>query len=762
MNHLARELAPISDAAWAEIDEEATRSLTHFLAARKLVDFEGPLGYDAAAISLGRLDVLADQPAQDVTAARRRLLPLVELRRSFTLDRAELESIDRGACDADLDAVVDACQAMALAEDTMVFEGYVAADIEGIVAASPHDPVALDEDFARYPTRVATAVATLKAAGVAGPYGLALGPRCYAGVIETTEKGGYPLLQHLALILGGPVVWAPAADGAVLISQRGGDFQLTVGQDTSIAYRSHDATTVTLELQESAAFLACSPRPPSPCATTPDHGRPPMGQAGVMATEPDLPTVQPGRERHVGLTGLAVMGRNLARNIAHHGFAISVHNRTSSKVDDFLADHGDEGDIEGHHDLADFVASLARPRVVVVMVKAGAPVDAVIGELAEHLDEGDVVIDGGNSDYTDSNRRTDELAEAGLGFLGTGVSGGEEGALHGPSIMPGGSRAAYQVVEPLLMAIAAVVDDTPCCTYIGDGGAGHYVKMVHNGIEYADMALIAETYDLLGSGLGLDNDEMADVFATWNGGDLESFLIEITATVLRREDDERPGRLIDRVVDAAAQKGTGRLTAMAALEVGTALTTITEAVFARTLSSQRQERLAAASVLPAPTPVDFEATAEDLRDALYGAKVVAYAQGFEQLAKASSTYDWDLHPAELATIWRGGCIIRARFLDRIREAFEGEDPPVNLVLDPYFIDALARVLPAWRRVVADAVRAGIPVPALSSALAWFDGYRRPRLPANLIQAQRDLFGAHTYERTDQEGTFHTDWSAPTQ
>ncbi len=468
----------------------------------------------------------------------------------------------------------------------------------------------------------------------------------------------------------------------------------------------------------------------------------------------------PGSPRHVGVTGLATMGANLARNIARRGFPIAVHNRTTAKTDAFLEAYRDEGDIVGHAELADLVAALARPRAVLVMVQAGAPVDAVIEGLLPHLEPGDVVIDGGNSDWSDTARRGEALAAEDIGYVGCGVSGGEEGALNGPSLMPGGPRDAYEVVAPLLDAIAAVVDGVACCAYVGLGGAGHYVKMVHNGIEYADMQLIAEAYDLLGTGLGMDNDELQATFAAWDEGDLDSFLIEITALVLgRRDDDGGPGYLVDRVLDAAGQKGTGRLTARAALDLGATATTITEAVFARALSARKDERLAAAEVLPGPDGTGLAVTPDDVRDALYASKIVAYAQGFSLLQAASDHHGFDLHPGELATIWRGGCIIRARFLDRIREAFAEHPDVADLVLVPAFTEALAAALPGWRRVVGEAVRVGIPTPAFASALAWYDGYRRARLPANLIQAQRDHFGAHTYQRVDRPGTFHSDWAA---
>ncbi len=470
--------------------------------------------------------------------------------------------------------------------------------------------------------------------------------------------------------------------------------------------------------------------------------------------------------RHVGLTGLATMGQNLARNIARRGFPIAVHNRTTSKTEKLVAEHGDEGDFVACESAADLVDGLERPRSIIVMVKAGDPVDAVLGDLVPLLEEGDLVIDGGNSAYRDTERRVAELADRGLRYLGMGVSGGEEGALHGPSLMPGGSRAAYEQVEDVLTAIAATVDGTPCVTYVGDGGAGHYVKMVHNGIEYADMQLIAEAYDVLHTGVGLHDDELADTFAAWDEGDLDSFLIEITARILRVSDDREgggDGLLLDRVLDRAEQKGTGRLTAVDALELGVPVTTITEAVFARVLSSQKPEREAAAKVLPGPSGRLTDGGGEDfvdaVRDALYASKVVAYSQGFAQLAAAGDAHGWDLDLGALATIWRGGCIIRARFLDRIVDAFRDQPDLRELVLAPYFTEAMERTGPSWRRAAAAAMEAGIPTPAFSSALAWYDGYRRARLPANLIQAQRDLFGAHTYERVDAEGTFHSLWGA---
>jgi 6-phosphogluconate dehydrogenase len=463
----------------------------------------------------------------------------------------------------------------------------------------------------------------------------------------------------------------------------------------------------------------------------------------------------------IGLTGLAVMGANLARNIARNGYSIAVHNRTPAKTRDFVAEFGGEGAITGTEAIEEFVAALERPRKIIIMVKAGAPVDAVIDELAPHLDAGDIVIDAGNSHFVDTKRRAEACAARGLRFLGTGVSGGEEGALNGPSIMPGGDRDAWVEVEEVLTAIAVDVDGTPCCVYVGPDGAGHYVKMVHNGIEYADMQLIAESYDLLRHGAGLSVPEIAATFAEWNRGDLESFLIEITAIVLDRTDGHSGGPLVDVILDQAEQKGTGRWTSQDALELGVPLTAITEAVFARSLSALRGQRVAASERLAGPRPGESgqdRGIVDDVRAALYASKVVAYAQGFEQMAAASETHGWDLDLGAMATIWRGGCIIRARFLDRIREAYAGQDAVTNLLTVPYFADAMAQAQDPWRRVIARAVELGIPVPAFSSCLAYYDGYRRARGPAALIQGQRDYFGAHTYRRVDREGSFHVRWS----
>jgi len=463
----------------------------------------------------------------------------------------------------------------------------------------------------------------------------------------------------------------------------------------------------------------------------------------------------------IGVTGLAVMGANLARNIVSRGVPVAVHNRTFARTQEFMAEHGGEGAFTASESVAEFVAALERPRRIIVMVKAGAPVDAVIEELTPLLDAGDIVIDAGNSHFSDTRRRSAAAREHGLRYIGTGVSGGEEGALLGPSIMPGGQREAYAEVQEVFETIAAQVDGEPCCAYIGPDGAGHFVKMVHNGIEYADMQLIAEAYDLMRHGIGLDVPRIASIFGEWNSGDLESFLIEITATVLAKQDEATGGPLIDAIVDQAEQKGTGRWTSQDALELGVPLTGITEAVFARSLSALRDQRATASRTLAGPKPGARplpESLVEDIRKALYASKVVAYAQGFEQMAAAARTYEWQLEMGTLARIWRGGCIIRARFLNRITEAYAEQPELVNLLLAPYFRDAVAEAQDAWRTVIARAVEAGIAVPAFSSSLAYYDGYRRERGPASLIQGQRDFFGAHTYRRVDKPGSYHTRWA----
>jgi 6-phosphogluconate dehydrogenase len=464
---------------------------------------------------------------------------------------------------------------------------------------------------------------------------------------------------------------------------------------------------------------------------------------------------------HFGLTGLATMGANLARNIAHHDIPVAVHNRTAARTEKFMQEHGTEGPLSGHQSVADWVGALERPRVLMSMVKAGEAVDAVIDEVTPHLDRGDVLIDGGNSLFRDTQRRNSALAKVGIHFFGVGVSGGEEGALNGPSIMPGGDQKAYdEHVKPILETIAAEVDGTPCCTWVGPDGAGHYVKMVHNGIEYADMQLIAESYDLLRHGVGLEVPEIAERFKAWNDSELESFLIEISARVLSTTDETTGKPLVDVILDAAEQKGTGRWTAQDALELGVPLTGITEAVFARALSALKDERVAAADRLAGPGSAaeGDESLAEDLEHALYASKIVSYAQGFAQMAAAADNEGWDIDLGAMATIWRGGCIIRARFLDRIREAYDAEPELANLMLADFFQEALAKAQDPWRRVVGRAAELGIPTPAFSSSLAYYDGYRRSRGPASLIQGLRDLFGAHTYRRVDREGTFHIAWS----
>ena len=462
----------------------------------------------------------------------------------------------------------------------------------------------------------------------------------------------------------------------------------------------------------------------------------------------------------IGVSGLAVMGRNLARNFARHGYTVALHNRTQSRVDDLVQEFGAEGDFVPSQDLQSFVASLKRPRRILVMVKAGKSTDAVIEALVPLLDDGDIVVDGGNAHFEDTRRRERSLREHGLHFVGTGVSGGEEGALEGPSIMPGGSAESYQALGPILETIAAQVDGTPCCTHVGTDGAGHFVKMVHNGIEYADMQLIAEAYDLLRQGLGRSPAELAEIFRDWNDGDLESFLIEITARVLAKTDDDTGKPLVDVILDQAEQKGTGRWTVQTALELGVPVTGIAEAVFARSLSGQAGQR-EAARVLTGPSGTlgadEADTFADDVRAALYASKVVAYAQGFDMIARAEEQYGWDIDKGAMATIWRGGCIIRARFLDRIRQAYDKQPELASLLLDGYFTDAVEDAQDAWRRVVAAAVRIGVPVPGFASALAYYDALRRDRLPAALVQGLRDLFGAHTYARVDREGTYHTLW-----
>ena len=466
----------------------------------------------------------------------------------------------------------------------------------------------------------------------------------------------------------------------------------------------------------------------------------------------------------IGLIGLAVMGENLVLNMANHGFTVAVYNRTTSRVDDFLAGRARGKPILGAHSLSELVAKLARPRRVMLMVQAGAAVDQVIEALLPLLDAGDIIIDGGNSNYQDTTRRTRALRERDIAYVGTGVSGGEEGALLGPSIMPGGNVQAWPHIEPIFKAIAAkVADGSACCEWIGDDGAGHYVKMVHNGIEYGDMQMIAEAYALLRGLARIEPAQMSGIFSEWNRGELESYLVEITAEILARTDEHSGVPMVDLILDAAGQKGTGKWTGIDALMLGAPVTAITEAVFARALSALKEERVAASRVLPAPSvrfDGDAQALAEDVRAALYAAKICSYAQGFQLLSMAAKEHGWQLDLGNIALLWRGGCIIRAAFLDCIKEAYENAPGLANLLLAEYFRDAIADAQQAWRRVVATAVTCGVPVPAFSSALAWYDGYRSERLPANLLQAQRDYFGAHTYERIDRPRGefFHTNWT----
>jgi 6-phosphogluconate dehydrogenase len=463
----------------------------------------------------------------------------------------------------------------------------------------------------------------------------------------------------------------------------------------------------------------------------------------------------------IGVVGLAVMGRNLALNIESRGHAVSVFNRSRERTDDMLASFPDRK-LVGTFTIEEFVESLEKPRRILLMVKAGEATDATIAELKPLLDKGDVLIDGGNTFFKDTIRRNEELAKSGIHFIGTGVSGGEEGALHGPSIMPGGQREAYDLVAPILTEIAArAPDGEPCVAYMGPDGAGHFVKMVHNGIEYGDMQLIAESYAVLKSVLGLSNEELAKVYTEWNNGELDSYLIEITAQIFGKKDDKGAADLVDMVLDRAAQKGTGKWTSQSALDLGVPLPLITEAVFARVISSLKTERVTASKVLTGPKPGfdgDREALIEAVRRALYLSKLISYAQGFAQLRAASDEYQWSLDYGSIAKIFRAGCIIRARFLQKITEAYAHHPELANLLLDPYFTQISSKYQDALREVVATAVKAGVPVPCFSSAIAYFDSYRAERLPANLIQAQRDLFGAHTFERTDDKGSFHADWS----
>jgi 6-phosphogluconate dehydrogenase len=461
----------------------------------------------------------------------------------------------------------------------------------------------------------------------------------------------------------------------------------------------------------------------------------------------------------VGVVGLAVMGSNLARNFARHGYGVALYNRTQARTDELLAAHGAEGTFVPSSSMESFVASLERPRRILMMVKAGPPTDSTIDTLVPHVEPGDILVDGGNAHFEDTRRREAALRQRGLHFVGAGISGGEEGALLGPSIMPGGSREAYDALGPLLEQIAAKYDGEPCCAYMGFDGAGHFVKMVHNGIEYADMQFIAEAYDLL-RGAGLESARIAEVFREWNTGDLESFLIEITAEVLGHVDAATDRPLVHVIADAAEQKGTGRWTVQSALELGVPVNAIAEAVFARSTSGHLRLREAARSALSGPQGErvdDTKQLVEDVRDALWASKVVAYAQGLDQLRAASDAYRWGVDVATVAKIWRAGCIIRARLLERIREAYAIADLP-TLLADPDLAEQLGQAQDGWRRVVSLAASQGVPVPGFASALAYYDTVRRDRLPAALVQGLRDFFGAHTYQRVDREGVFHTRWS----
>ncbi len=480
-------------------------------------------------------------------------------------------------------------------------------------------------------------------------------------------------------------------------------------------------------------------------------------------------------QHDIGLIGLAVMGQNLVLNMANNGYSVAVYNRTTSTTNEFVGGlkdrpvdvvhEGTADRIVGYDSLEEFVASLKRPRRAMIMVKAGGPVDAVIEQLKPMLDAGDIIIDGGNSDFNDTNRRSKDLPEAGLQFIGTGVSGGEEGALKGPSIMPGGHIEAWLHVKDLFQAISAKVgpnNDIPCCEWVGEDGAGHYVKMVHNGIEYGDMQLICEAYFILKHVIGASNEELFEIFKQWNEGELESYLIEITRDIFTVKDPETDNALVDQILDTARQKGTGKWMSQHALDLGVPTTLITEAVYARCLSAQKDARVRAEEVLTGPEASfdgDRKAFIEDVRQALYASKLCSYAQGYVQLDAAAEEFGWKLNNGNIALLWRGGCIIRSTFLGDIKNAFDKNADLENLLLDDFFKEAIDQAQPSWRRVVATAVEHGLPVPGFAAALTYYDGYRRGRLPANLLQAQRDYFGAHTYQRIDKprEETFHTDW-----
>ena len=475
-----------------------------------------------------------------------------------------------------------------------------------------------------------------------------------------------------------------------------------------------------------------------------------------MTTESQVP-----EKANIGVVGMAVMGSNLARNLARHGCKVAIFNRTYAKTVAVMNDHGHEGTFIPNEELIDFVASIERPRAIILMVKAGQPTDLTIASLLPHLDPGDIIMDGGNSHFADTRRREAELRDHGIHFVGTGISGGEYGALTGPSIMPGGSPESYKTLGPMLEAISAQVDGEPCCAWMGPDGAGHFVKMIHNGIEYSDMQVIGEAYQLLRA-LGLSNPECADIFATWNTGDLDSYLIEITADVLRQRDPQTGGDLIEVIKDRAKMKGTGTWTVQTALDLGVPSNSIAEAVFARALSSHDDLRQVAQQALVGPEPkielADKDAFIADIRQALWCAKVVSYAQGFDEIRTGGKEYGWNIDVAQAAKIWRDGCIIRAKLLERIRKEYTDNRDLVSLMCAPSIAPQLAQAQDSWRRVVAVAVQAGVPVPALSATLAYYDMARSPRVNAALTQGMRDYFGSHTYERVDQPGSFHLEWS----
>jgi 6-phosphogluconate dehydrogenase len=466
----------------------------------------------------------------------------------------------------------------------------------------------------------------------------------------------------------------------------------------------------------------------------------------------------------IGLIGLGVMGENLALNMESKGFSVAVFNRTTEVTEKFATGRAQGKNIQPTRTMEEFVAALKQPRIAMMMVKAGPPVDAVINQVAPLLEKGDVLIDGGNSLFTDTERREKELEPRGIHFVGMGVSGGEEGALKGPSLMPGGSRESWDIIAPIFRKIAAQVDGEPCCRYMGPDGAGHYVKMVHNGIEYGDIQLICESYAILKDILEMEAAQLAEIFTEWNRGELESYLIEITSQIFRKIDSDTGKPLVDMILDKAGKKGTGIWTLQAAIKQSVVISTINAAVEARVISARKEDRVAASKILPQPRVRKFRGNrsrfVEMVRDALYASKIISYAQGMELLRAASKVYDWNLNLSDIATIWRGGCIIRARFLNRIVEAYQRDPALHNLLLDRYFTRAIRKAQRGWRVVVSTAIKHGVPVPAFSASLAYFDSYRSARLPANLLQAQRDFFGAHTYERIDKPGVFHTEWMEP--